>query len=110
MNAVVFSSPEAGLSAAAGEAVAAVTRLVKLIEGLNGAVQRAHLDGMGDEHIANHLSVLAVAPVAVRAALAADGDGTAMRFLIASLVAVPELGPNDGQRFPARVTRAMGWG
>lgn len=110
MNGMVFSSPEAGLSAAAGEAGAVVTRLVKLIEGLNGAVQRARLDGLVDEQIVDRLSVLAVAPVAVRAALAADGGGTAMRFLIASLVAVPELRPNDRQRFPVQVTRATGWG
>ena len=90
---VVFWGPEAGLSAAASETITSVTRLVKVIEGLNGAVQRARLDGLADELIADHLAPLVVTPVAIRAALAADCDGSWVRFLVASLIAVPDTPP-----------------
>ena len=89
----VFWSPEAGLSTAASETITSVTRLVKVIEGLNGAVQRARLDSLADEQIADHLAPLAVTPVATRAALAADRDGSGVRFLVASLIAVPDTPP-----------------
>lgn len=81
-----FSSPEAGLSAAAKEAAVSATRLVKLAEGLSGAVQRARLGGLNDQEIAYHLSVFG-APIAVRRALAADKNGATMQFLVASVVA-----------------------
>lgn len=106
----VFSSPEAGLSAAAGEAAASVTRLVKLLDGLDGAVQCARLGGLGDDEIADHLAVLPAAPAAVGAALAADGDGTALRFLIASLVAARDEPPGGGRAIRGQVLRPMGWG
>ena len=90
---LVFWGPEAGLPAAAREAAASVTRLVKVIEGLNGTVQRARLDGLADEQIADHLAPLAVAPVAIRVPLAADCDGAGMRFLVASLIALSDTPP-----------------
>ena len=106
----VFSDPEAGLRAAVGEAAASVTRLVKLVDGLNGAVQHARRAGLGDDVIADHFSFLSSAPTAVRAALAADGDGTALRFLIASLVAVRAEPPAGARELADRVLHPMGWG
>lgn len=105
---VVFSSPEAGLRAAAGEAAASVGHLAKLIEGLNGAVARARLDGLGDDEIAGYLSVLSAAPAAIRAALA-DGDVAAMWLLFASLLAARGA-PAEGRGIPDRALYPMGWG
>ena len=106
----MFSSSVAGLRAAAGEAAASATHLFKLAEGLTGAVQRARLDGLSEEEIAHHLSALASPQVVVRAALAADGDGTALRFLVASLVAEPGETLLRNRTVPDRVIRVMGWG
>jgi transcriptional regulator with XRE-family HTH domain len=100
------SNPAAGLSAAAAEAATSATRLFKLAEGLRGAVQRARLDGLNDQEIADHLAVLR-APIAVRAALAADGDGTAMRFLIASLAAAPDRMSDHEHRPSGRMTHTI---
>lgn len=110
---VVFPGPEAGLGAAAVEVAASVAHLVKLIAGLNGAIQCARLDGLCDDEIAGHFSALSAAPTAVRAALAADGDGAAMRLLIASLVAAPETSSPEkgtGREIPERMICPMGWG
>lgn len=106
-----FPRPETGLRAAAAETAASVTRLARLIEGLNGAVQCARHEGLSDEEIAAHFSALPAASAKVRAALAADGDGAAMRLLIASLVAVPDGPfPRGGRGIPERVIVPMGWG
>lgn len=106
----VFLNPAIGLRAAAGEAAASGLHLLKLAEGLIGAVQRAHLDGLSEEEIAHHLSVLAAPQLVVRAALAPDGDGAAMRLLVASLVADPG-GLVTGERaIPDDAIRVMGWG
>lgn len=105
-----FQGAQAALSASSGEAAASVTRLVKLIEGLNGAVQRARLDGLSDEEIADQLAPLPVAPLAVRAALAADFDGTALRLLVASLIAEPGETSASKRWIPDRVIRVLGWG
>lgn len=106
----VFLSPAAGLRAAAAEAVASATHLFKLAEGLAGAVQRARLDGLSEEEIAHHLAALAAPQVVVRAALATDDDGMAMRFLVASLVADPSGTGTSECAIPDRVIRVMGWG
>jgi hypothetical protein len=105
----VFSSPGAGLRAAAAEAAASVGHLEKLIEGLHGAIERARLDGLGDEQIAAHFSVLPAAPAAVLAALTADGDGAAMRLLFASLLSARSA-PAEGPATADRVLHPMGWG
>jgi hypothetical protein len=71
-----------------GEAASSAMRLGELVERMFSDVVRARSSGLTDQEIARHLSVLG-GPVAIRAALAADSDGTAIRFLVASLVAVP---------------------
>ncbi len=105
-----FSSSVAGLRAAAAEAAASAVHVFKLTEGLTGAVQRARLDGLSEEEIAHHLSALASPQVVVRAALAADGDGTALRCLVASLVAEPSQPLSRERAIPDRVIRVMGSG
>lgn len=77
------------LREASGEAASSAKRLGELVERMFGDVVRARSSGLADQEIARHLSVLG-GPVAIRAALAADADGTAIRFLVASLVAVPQ--------------------
>lgn len=77
------------LRAASGEAASSAAHLGKLIERLFGDVVCARSEGLADQEIAHHLAVLG-GPIAIRAALAADSDGTAIRFLVASLVAVPQ--------------------
>lgn len=108
-----FSSSVAGLHAAAAEAAASAVHVFKLAEGLTGAVQRARLDGLSEEEIACHLSALANPQIVVRAALAADGDGKALRLLVASLVAEPGEAVSRERANPdrvIRVIRVMGWG
>jgi|SRR5947209_746579 hypothetical protein len=105
-----FSSSVAGLRAAAAEAAASAIHVFKLAEGLAGAVQRARLDGLSEEEIARHLSALASPQVVVRAALAADGDGMALRFLVASLVAEPGETLLREHTMSDRTIRVMGWG
>lgn len=83
-----FARAALALQAAVREVTLSASRLKKLADGLAGAVQRARFDGLSDQQIADHLATLG-APVSVRAALAADRDGTALRFLIASMVAAP---------------------
>lgn len=76
------------LRAASREAASSAMDLGKLVERLFSDLLCARSEGLGDDEIASHLSILG-GPVAIRAALAADSDGTAMRFLVASLIAVP---------------------
>jgi transcriptional regulator with XRE-family HTH domain len=95
------------LRTTAGQVAASSTYLDRLVDDLNDAVQRARLDGLGDSQIAQHLSILG-APIAVRASLAADRDGTAIRILVASLMAVPEGTFDDGYRIGAASTDVAG--
>ena len=78
----------ATLRSAASETSAIAQRLTKLADSLSGAVERARTVGLTDEQIADHLAALGDR-VSILATLAAGTDGSAFRYLVASLAAEP---------------------
>jgi hypothetical protein len=84
------TSPRAAatLRSAASDASAIAQRLTKLADSLSGAVEHARTVGLTDEQIADHLAGLGDR-VLILATLAAGTDGSAIRYLVASLAAEP---------------------
>lgn len=81
--------PGDALRSAATDASASARRLTKLADCLSGAIEHARSAGLSDAQIADHLTSLG-GRIAILTTLAADTDGPAVRFLVASLAAQPD--------------------